>query len=132
MSDGDDFRGLLHGVLRHVDGRIVYALSGDMDMVTSGQLVARVREIADGSVPFDLDLTGVGFMDSTGLRSLFQLHDIATARGGRLRLLHSVRPDHAAAGAHQHRRPVRDRPPDHRLATVPGPYRGASRRVWRS
>ena len=88
MSDGDDFRGLLHGELRHVDGRIVYALSGDMDVVTSEQLVARVREIADGSVPFDLDLTGVGFMDSTGLRSLFQLHDIATAHGGRLRLLH--------------------------------------------
>jgi anti-anti-sigma factor len=26
-------------------------------------------------------------MDSTGLRSLFQLHDITTADGGRLRLL---------------------------------------------
>ena len=87
MGDGDDFRGLLHGELRHADGRMVYALSGDMDMVTSEQLVARVREIADGSVPFDLDLTDVGFMDSTGLRSLFHLHDIATARGGRLRLL---------------------------------------------
>ena len=88
MSDGDDFRGLLHGELRHADGRMVYALSGDMDMVTSEQLVARVREIADGSAPFDLDLTDVGFMDSTGLRSLFRLHDIATAHGGRLRLLH--------------------------------------------
>jgi anti-anti-sigma factor len=32
--------------------------------------------------------TDVGFMDFTGLRSLFHLHDIATARGGRLRLLH--------------------------------------------
>ena len=88
MSDGDDFRGLLHGVLRHVDGRIVYALSGDLDMVTSDALVMRMREVADGSAPLDLDLTDVGFMDSTGLRSLFRLHDIATAHGGRLRLLH--------------------------------------------
>src|SRR5215217_6719544 len=88
MVHRDDFRGLLHGVLRHVDGRVVYALHGDMDMVTSAPLVSRVREIADGSEPLDLDLTGVGFMDSTGLRALFQLHDIATARGGSLRLLH--------------------------------------------
>ena len=88
MIDSDDFRGLLHGVLRHVDGRTVYVLSGDVDIVTSEPLVARVREIADGSAPFDLDLTDVGFMDSTGLRSLFRLHDITTARGGRLRLLH--------------------------------------------
>lgn len=87
MIDSDDFRGLLRGELRHADDRMVYVLSGDIDMVTSGALVARVREIADGSVPFDLDLTDVGFMDSTGLRSLFQLHDITTADGGRLRLL---------------------------------------------
>jgi anti-anti-sigma factor len=91
MVNGDDFRGLLHGELRHVDGRAVYALSGDIDMVTGEPLVARVREIADGSVPFDLDLGEVGFMDSTGLRSLFQLHDIATAHGGRLRLLRPSR-----------------------------------------
>jgi len=87
MIERDDFRGLLRGVLRHVDGRTVYVLSGDLDMVTSGPLVARVREIADGAAPFDLDLTDVGFMDSTGLRSLFHLHDITTANGGRLRLL---------------------------------------------
>ena len=88
MVNGDDFRGLLHGELRHVDGRTVYALSGDIDMVTSDPLVARIREIADGAAPFDLDLGEVGFVDSTGLRSLFQLHDITTANGGRLRLLH--------------------------------------------
>jgi anti-anti-sigma factor len=46
-----------------------------------------VREIADGAAPLDLDLAEVAFMDSTGLRSLFHLHDIATAHGGRLRLL---------------------------------------------
>ncbi|HTI35648.1 MAG TPA: STAS domain-containing protein [Miltoncostaea sp.] len=87
MINGDDFRGLLHGELRHVDGRAVYALSGDVDVVTSPALVARVREIADGTMRFDLDLAEVAFMDSTGLRSLFQLHDITTAHGGRLRLL---------------------------------------------
>ncbi|HTI33594.1 MAG TPA: STAS domain-containing protein, partial [Miltoncostaea sp.] len=56
-------------------------------MVTSDPLVARIREIADGAAPFDLDLGEVAFVDSTGLRSLFQLHDITTANGGRLRLL---------------------------------------------
>ena len=88
MSQDDDFRGLLRGVLTRVDDRAVYALSGDIDLVTSEDLLARVRQIADGATPLDLDLAGVGFMDSTGLRSLFHLHDIATARGGRLRLLH--------------------------------------------
>jgi anti-anti-sigma factor len=87
MPRADDFRGLLRGVATRAGGRIVYALSGDIDMITSEDLVARVRELADGSAPLDLDLAGVGFMDSTGLRSLFRLHDIATANGGRLRPL---------------------------------------------
>jgi anti-sigma B factor antagonist len=87
MSQDDDFRGLLRGVLTRVDDRAVYALSGDIDLVTSEHLLARVRQITDGATPLDLDLAGVGFMDSTGLRSLFHLHDIATAHGGRLRLL---------------------------------------------
>ncbi len=92
MVRGDDFRGLLNGELRRAEGRTVYVLAGDIDVVTSEALVARVREIADGAGPFDLDMAGVGFMDSTGLRSLFRLHDIATARGGRLRLLHPSEP----------------------------------------
>jgi anti-anti-sigma factor len=92
MIDGDDFRGLLHGALRHVDGRAVYALSGDIDVVTGEPLVARVREIADGAGQFDLDMAEVGFVDSTGLRSLFHLHDVVTRRGGRLRLLSPSEP----------------------------------------
>jgi hypothetical protein len=41
MSHGDDFRGLLRGVLTRADGRVVYALSGDIDMVTSEHLLVR-------------------------------------------------------------------------------------------
>ncbi|HET6692132.1 MAG TPA: STAS domain-containing protein [Miltoncostaeaceae bacterium] len=88
MLHRDDFQGLLHGVLRRSGGRSVHALSGDIDLITGDALVTRVREIADGANPFDLDMADVAFIDSTGLRSLFRLHDVVTARGGRLRLLH--------------------------------------------
>lgn len=87
MTELDDFRGLLTGVLRHGGDRAVYALAGDLDTVTGELLVARLRELTDGVSPLDVDLSEVAFMDSTGLRSLFQVHDVVTARGGRLRLV---------------------------------------------
>jgi anti-sigma B factor antagonist len=54
------------------DGRVLIAVSGEIDMATVGGLrdaLARARE-----APVWIDLTDVDFMDSTGLTALVAAH----------------------------------------------------------
>jgi anti-sigma B factor antagonist len=60
------------------DGTTEVAVSGDVDMAVEHDLHAAVRECAQAAVRdgrrVRIDLGGVEFMDSAGLRSLMRLH----------------------------------------------------------
>lgn len=59
-------------------------LSGDLDIVTSDEVKRALIELIDaGQVALTLDLSDVGFVDSSGLGVLVAVHRHAEARGGR-------------------------------------------------
>ncbi|MEU2761363.1 MULTISPECIES: STAS domain-containing protein [unclassified Streptomyces] len=63
---------------------LVLAVSGDLDIDNVGPLSRALASAADdGSGPVVVDLSGVGFADSTTVNVLLQGH---TTLGGRLRL----------------------------------------------
>jgi anti-anti-sigma factor len=53
-------------------------LAGELDMATSEELIAALRERGDAA-PITLDFSRVTFMDSSGLRTLLE---VAKDRGG--------------------------------------------------
>ncbi len=50
------------------DGNTVLALSGELDFGTVAQVQQRLAELRDARTPVVLDLDGLTFMDSTGIR----------------------------------------------------------------
>lgn len=74
-----------------VDSTLVLAPAGELDSATSPQLATRIRAATDaGATDLLLDLTGVTFLDSTGLAVLLEAKRRLAAAGGRLRLACSV------------------------------------------
>ncbi len=66
---------------------VTLALSGELDPHTSPILDAAVTDaIGDDVSHLTLDLGGVGFVDSSGLRVLAATHRLLGGRDGRLRL----------------------------------------------
>jgi anti-sigma B factor antagonist len=47
------------------------SLSGELDMIGAPEVEARLRDLAREGTDVRLDLTGLTFMDSTGVRVLF-------------------------------------------------------------
>ena len=62
------------------DGTRRLALRGELDMVSSPEVVARLDELKDKGFAVRLDLTGLSFMDSTGVRALYTA--VKTAQDG--------------------------------------------------
>jgi anti-sigma B factor antagonist len=69
----------------------VIHVSGDIDMA-SGPLLENVILDREHTGPIELDLSGVGFIDSSGLRTLLMASRRATERGRRV-VLHQVGPE---------------------------------------
>ena len=68
-------------------GTTCVAVIGELDMSTAAELRAAVAEVlASGSVNVEIDLAGVPFADSAGVRSLMMCRDAAEQAGARLRL----------------------------------------------
>ncbi|MFI5906123.1 STAS domain-containing protein [Dactylosporangium sp. NPDC051541] len=67
------------------DGTVTVTASGELDMTSAPQLINVLRDAihAHGPSRVDLDLTGVTFMDSTGLQVLVAAN---TDVGGGLRI----------------------------------------------
>jgi anti-sigma B factor antagonist len=65
------------------EGRL--AISGEIDVATRDQLDARLADEA-GSAMVSLDLAGVSFIDSSGLRVLIEHHQRFEEEGGQLEL----------------------------------------------
>jgi anti-anti-sigma factor len=60
-------------------------LTGELDIATAPQLEEEVRRLeADGRKLIIIDLRGLQFMDSSGLRALLAADTRARERGGRL------------------------------------------------
>lgn len=70
MSDPQGFEAgdLFEMVERHNGAATVVALRGELDFGTVGQVQARLAELRDDGAPTLLDLDGLTFMDSTGIR----------------------------------------------------------------
>jgi anti-sigma B factor antagonist len=74
----------------HPNGQgVILSVGGEVDLATAPQLHAKLADLVEvgeaGSVV--VDLTPVGFMDSTGLTALLTAHRRARARGHTIRLV---------------------------------------------
>lgn len=70
---------------RSEPARVVVSLAGELDIVSAGELQQTLEGvIADGPDTIRLDLSGLTFIDSTGLSSFIAAHKAAEARGSSL------------------------------------------------
>src|SRR3954447_14423378 len=79
-----------------VDGRAHLTLRGELDLATAPELEQLVNERIDSSQEVVIDLRGLEFMDSSGIRVLVAAHARAGRGGTRLFV---VRPDTGSAVA---------------------------------
>ena len=76
---------------RHEDGALVVAPRGEIDLATVDLVREAVeREQQEGEAVV-LDLRGVSFMDTSGLRYVLELNDRASRGGPALRLVRGPR-----------------------------------------
>ncbi|MEW9530512.1 STAS domain-containing protein [Microbispora sp. NPDC049125] len=69
-------------------GVIRLALKGALDYSTAPDVPAMVPELfADGPHTLELDLSGLEFVDSSGLAALLELHRACAAQGAHLRIV---------------------------------------------
>lgn len=64
------------------DGTIRLALTGELDLASCGRLSARLEELAASGMSVSLDISGVTFVDSSGLAVLIR-HARGARQGGR-------------------------------------------------
>lgn len=78
---------------RNEGGTIVFVLEGSLDIATAPSVrAALVQESAEGKRNVVVDLTGLDFLDSTGLGALIGAHKRALDNSGDLRLVVSEGP----------------------------------------
>jgi anti-anti-sigma factor len=65
----------------------IVAAAGEIDLSNVGDLRSAVTEAADGVDRLSLDLTGVEFIDSTGLGGLLELRSTLRARSVTLEIV---------------------------------------------
>lgn len=70
-------------IIDQANGVAVTRLSGDLDIVTSETVKRDLTGLVDdGHRSLALDLSGVGFVDSSGLGALVAIHRHAESNGG--------------------------------------------------
>jgi len=91
MDESGPYRAMTVETTRYSE-RCVIAPTGDLDMSTAETLDAAVRKAEATDVQrIVIDLSGVTFMDSTGLRLLLQADARSRADSSRLRLVRGSR-----------------------------------------
>jgi anti-sigma B factor antagonist len=60
---------------------VAIRLFGELDIATAPEVDAAFADVAERRVPITLDLRGLRFMDSRGIRMLVSCHDQALAGG---------------------------------------------------
>ena len=72
-------------VTQRATRRLVLELHGELDMATSPQLSDALDELVEGGpATLVLDLRGVSFLDSTGLKAIFSARNASRDRGQQL------------------------------------------------
>jgi anti-anti-sigma factor len=66
------------------DGRVYVSLRGELDLATAPELEQLVNDSLDGGEQVVVDLRGLEFMDSSGIRVLVAAHARAKRTGTRL------------------------------------------------
>jgi anti-sigma B factor antagonist len=75
------------------DGFVVLVLGGDLDLLSRDRFEAAVEALRPLPAPLLVDLSGVDFVDSTGLNGLFTARAVALEEtGSTLHLLAPTRP----------------------------------------
>lgn len=70
-------------IVERADGAATTRLSGDLDIVTSDEVKRDLAALIDaGHLSLTLDLSTVGFVDSSGLGVLVAIHRHAETHGG--------------------------------------------------
>lgn len=76
----------------HIDGRLVVAVSGEVDLFTAPELKTAITEGIDaGAASVVVDLTRTTFLDSTALGVLIGAVKRLHANGGKLTIVNSDR-----------------------------------------
>jgi anti-anti-sigma factor len=70
-----------------VDGTVVVRLSGEIDLSNADELHGRIRHMVSGAPIAVVDLAGIAYIDSQGLRLLERLSDQLEGEGGRLEVV---------------------------------------------
>ena len=77
------------------EGLVALGLSGELDIETVPIFEAAMeRVLADAPATVVLDLPGLEFLDSTGLRAILEAHERLQERGAQLVLTHGRRSVH--------------------------------------
>ncbi|GAA5198482.1 hypothetical protein GCM10023322_72010 [Rugosimonospora acidiphila] len=73
-------------VYEDASGRHVVKISGALEVTTAEAFLATVEAVRGGSggIAVQVDLSGVDFLDSSGIRALLRAHRAAVASGGSL------------------------------------------------
>jgi anti-anti-sigma factor len=81
-----DVPGLLEGRVTSMDGRAVASLTGELDTAGAAALGEFVTALgrASGGGEVVIDLSGLTFIDSTGIQALLQAESDLSGGGGRL------------------------------------------------
>jgi anti-anti-sigma factor len=79
--------GLFRVATRHEGGGVVVALSGELDLAGERELEAALEAAHESGAPLTIDLSGLEFIDSSGLRVLVKHHNRATTDGFTYRLI---------------------------------------------
>ena len=77
---------------REDDGRVVLALSGELDLGTAGTVRQRLAELRDAGRAVLLDLDELTFMDSTGIRLVLSACEDAAERDWSFRVTRGSEP----------------------------------------
>jgi anti-sigma B factor antagonist len=73
------------------EGTEILLVTGEIDLATAPRLGLAIEAALTDDAPLVVDMTGVGFLDSSGARALALADGMAVARGGRLLLVPSER-----------------------------------------
>jgi anti-sigma B factor antagonist len=67
--------------VRDVNGAAIVALTGDVDLQTSPQVRQKLLESLDKYVRIVVDLSGVNYIDSSGVASLVEAFQVSRKKG---------------------------------------------------
>jgi anti-sigma B factor antagonist len=94
------------------DGAVVLRLHGELDLASADQVAQRLDALAQSDEPVVLDVDGLSFMDSSGLRVVLQAAETSRTTGWRFGL---------TAGSEQVRNLFASAGVTDRLPIVPAP-----------